>query len=815
MKAENLMMQTAPAAKGVGTKLRSAVQAKTAAQSVKADKNDFGSALDNAKNAHKDARTETKDVPAAKDTKAAPKADAKETKDVPKADVDETSGAKQPTAKDTREAKSADGNESGAAEAAEEAAEAARELPKSRKKHKPSKSVDKTQGETVEAEPETKEAATTLNAMLMSMAGEAQASAAQTEAPQAGALPDEEAPIEAIQPTAGGQTASVETPIYTAGALDSLLPQDAAKAQQAAQNQQLMDMLAGNGAEMRLTSEQLASLSSTAREVVANPMEAARQSALNEPQVSAQVQEVPTDSVEIGQQPGLDNAQLSMAAQQPVLDNAQPSTMAQEILANSTETVQQPVFDNTQSSVTAQEIPADIAEPTRQPVLDNAQLSTTAQEIPADIAEPTRQPVLDNMQPSAMAQEIPANIAKPARQPALDNAQPSTMAQEIPANIAEPTRQPVLDNAQLSTMAREIPADLAEPTRQPVLDNAQPSTMAREVPADLAEPARQPILNEPQLSPQVQTAEPVIRMGEAVLEQPETAAVLRGAAQARSDGQEIRTATRGEASESLFAGVPLSVEDVVLDRTQASARQDFGDMLGRQSQRQTQEQTNETTPETTRVSGGEDIGGPREARQNAGQPQAGTQPTNNGAGMVPQGMSFSEAMSAAPAEAAPVQQAQDPYNVVRQIVDQARLVRSDTNTEMVIRLNPEHLGELTLRVAVTASGAINATFHTENAQVRGLLESSMMQLKQELQQQGLKVNNVDVQSGLSQDFFAQSQAGQQGYPQPQHSARNRAAERRAFENDADALTVNAAAGDVAEAETTANVGGSDSVNYLV
>ena len=914
MKAENLMMQTAPAAKGVGTKLRSAVQAKTAAQSVKADKNDFGSALDNAKNAHKDARTETKDVPAAKDTKAAPKADAKETKDVPKADVDETSGAKQPTAKDTREAKSADGNESGAAEAAEEAAEAARELPKSRKK-KTSKSVDKTQGEAVEAEPETKEAATTLNAMLMSMAGEAQASAAQTEAPQAGALPDEEAPIEAIQPTAGGQTASVETPIYTAGALDSLLPQDAAKAQQAAQNQQLMDMLAGNGAEMRLTSEQLASLSSTAREVVANPMEAARQSALNEPQVSAQVQEVPTDSVEIGQQPGLDNAQLSMAAQQPVLDNAQPSTMAQEILANSTETVQQPVFDNTQSSVTAQEIPADIAEPTRQPVLDNAQLSTTAQEIPADIAEPTRQPVLDNMQPSAMAQEIPANIAeparqpaldnaqpspmareipanlaeparqpvldsaqpstmaqeipanstetvqqpvfdniqssvtaqeipadiaepmrqpvldnaqpstmaqeipaniaKPARQPALDNAQPSTMAQEIPANIAEPTRQPVLDNAQLSTMAREIPADLAEPTRQPVLDNAQPSTMAREVPADIAEPERQPILNEPQLSPQVQTAEPVIRMGEAVLEQPETAAVLRGAAQARSDGQEIRTATRGEASESLFAGVPLSVEDVVLDRTQASARQDFGDMLGRQSQRQTQEQTNETTPETMRVSGGEDIGGPREARQNAGQPQAGTQPTNNGAGMVPQGMSFSETMSAAPAEAAPVQQAQDPYNVVRQIVNQARLVRSDANTEMVIRLNPEHLGELTLRVAVTASGAINATFHTENAQVRGLLESSMMQLKQELQQQGLKVNNVDVQSGLSQDFFAQSQAGQQGYPQPQHSARNRAAERRAFENDADALTVNAAAGDVAEAETAANVGGSDSVNYLV
>ena len=141
--------------------------------------------------------------------------------------------------------------------------------------------------------------------------------------------------------------------------------------------------------------------------------------------------------------------------------------------------------------------------------------------------------------------------------------------------------------------------------------------------------------------------------------------------------------------------------------------------------------------------------------------------------------------------------------------------RETVPTAGPIRLNPEHLGELTLRVAVTASGAINATFHTENAQVRGLLESSMIQLKQELQQQGLKVNNVDVQSGLSQDFFAQSQAGQQGYPQPQHSARNQAADRRSFENDADALTVNTAVSGVEAAENPASVGDADGVNYLV
>ena len=152
---------------------------------------------------------------------------------------------------------------------------------------------------------------------------------------------------------------------------------------------------------------------------------------------------------------------------------------------------------------------------------------------------------------------------------------------------------------------------------------------------------------------------------------------------------------------------------------------------------------------------------------------------------------------------------------MQQVVQQARLIRTDADTEMVIRLNPEHLGELTLRVAVTAGGTVNATFHTENEQVRGLLESSMIQLKQELQQQGLKVNNVDVQSGLSEDFFAQSQAGQQGYPQPQQSARNQAAERRAFENDADALTVGVTAGGAADIQSTTGADGSDGVNYLV
>ena len=591
MKAENLMAQAAPSSKNASASLRSAVKTQTAAQSAKADKNDFGSALDSAKNSQKDARADVKE------TGKQEAADAKQT---------ETADAKQPEKAAAEETKTADTRESEAA-VDEKAAEAADGLPKNRKKDKTAKSEGTGNAETAEAEPQTEDAATTLNAMLMAMAGNAQAETAQTDGVQAETAQPETAP------TAAAEMSTTEQPAFVPGALDSLLPQDAAKEQQAAQNQKLMDMLSENGADLRLTGEQMKNLAAAPQETVAaSEMEAPQQF------VPGEAQSLPQTQVQ---------AQM------------------------------------------------------------------------------------------------------------------------------------------------------------------QPQT-------------------------QMQTAAEPLAAAEVVTKQPEAAAILQDAApvQTRTVAQENRTEPRSENAQSLFAGVSLTVEDAVLDKAQAGARQDLGDMLNRQPQQQMQEQMGETAAEAVR-SGSENVEPLRTAGQ--GESQTGAQQTN-GAGMIPQGMSFTETMNAAaPAEAAPVQQAQDPYNVVRQIVDQARLIRSDANTEMVIRLNPEHLGELTLRVAVTAGGAVNATFHTENAQVRGLLESSMIQLKQELQQQGLKVNNVDVQSGLSEDFFAQSQAGQQGFQQSQQSARNRAADRRSFENDADALTVNPAAGGATEAENPANVGDAEGVNYLV
>lgn len=105
----------------------------------------------------------------------------------------------------------------------------------------------------------------------------------------------------------------------------------------------------------------------------------------------------------------------------------------------------------------------------------------------------------------------------------------------------------------------------------------------------------------------------------------------------------------------------------------------------------------------------------------------------------------------------------EPNNIVSQIVDQVRLVTKPQNTEMIIQLKPEHLGELTFKVTIE-NGVVSASFHSNNAEVRGIIESSLTQLKQDLANQGLKVDNVGVYAGLGQFFSNGQQSG--GNQQP-------------------------------------------------
>ena len=136
-------------------------------------------------------------------------------------------------------------------------------------------------------------------------------------------------------------------------------------------------------------------------------------------------------------------------------------------------------------------------------------------------------------------------------------------------------------------------------------------------------------------------------------------------------------------------------------------------------------------------------------------------------------------------------QPRETYNVPQQIVEQAKLLQRGTDSEMIIKLNPEHLGQLSLKVSVNGNGGVTATFHTDNAQVRAILETTMTQLKQQLDEQGIKVDNVEVQTGLPDGQLPQDQ-GQQGFYQQQgQEVRSQRADLKDFEESSENLSVEA------------------------
>lgn len=154
--------------------------------------------------------------------------------------------------------------------------------------------------------------------------------------------------------------------------------------------------------------------------------------------------------------------------------------------------------------------------------------------------------------------------------------------------------------------------------------------------------------------------------------------------------------------------------------------------------------------------------------------------------------------------AAPVETAQQlaKYDIPGQIVEQARLIKTNEDTQMIIKLNPEHLGDLTLKVSVANGGAVTASFHSDNAQVRTMLESSMIQLKQELEAKGMKVDNVEVYAGLG-DFMSNGQNSQANSQQQKSSLKKQSIDLAEFNDTVE--KVSSLEGNISE----------DSVDYRI
>ena len=85
----------------------------------------------------------------------------------------------------------------------------------------------------------------------------------------------------------------------------------------------------------------------------------------------------------------------------------------------------------------------------------------------------------------------------------------------------------------------------------------------------------------------------------------------------------------------------------------------------------------------------------------------------------------------------------DMENILRQINEAVRVNMSDTSTSMELQLNPESLGKVSIQV-VAKNGVITANIATQDEAVRRAVEAQVVSLKETLNNQGIKVEAVEV-----------------------------------------------------------------------
>ena len=82
-------------------------------------------------------------------------------------------------------------------------------------------------------------------------------------------------------------------------------------------------------------------------------------------------------------------------------------------------------------------------------------------------------------------------------------------------------------------------------------------------------------------------------------------------------------------------------------------------------------------------------------------------------------------------------------DIMNQIMDYMRInLKADAN-EMEMQLHPASLGTVNVQIAAK-DGAITAHFTTQNEAVRAVIETQLVQLKQQFEEQGIKVDAVEV-----------------------------------------------------------------------
>ena len=101
-------------------------------------------------------------------------------------------------------------------------------------------------------------------------------------------------------------------------------------------------------------------------------------------------------------------------------------------------------------------------------------------------------------------------------------------------------------------------------------------------------------------------------------------------------------------------------------------------------------------------------------------------------------------------------------NVLDQVVKKVEIDLKSGQTEMRMQLKPENLGEVQMKVVVE-DGKLNAHFLTSTTTAKEALEANVQQLKQSLQEQGVRVEKIAVLLSSGDLQFNQKQQDESLY----------------------------------------------------
>lgn len=106
----------------------------------------------------------------------------------------------------------------------------------------------------------------------------------------------------------------------------------------------------------------------------------------------------------------------------------------------------------------------------------------------------------------------------------------------------------------------------------------------------------------------------------------------------------------------------------------------------------------------------------------------------------------------------------DTENILRQLADMVKIVKGEELTEMELQLHPASLGTVNVSLT-TKGGVVTAEFLTQNEMVKNAIEAQAAQLQANLEEQGVKVEAIEVSVAshqLERDLEEDSRQQQSG-----------------------------------------------------